>query len=52
MKNKKLKFYQIILREMNAMQTHKFYALLVFLAFCMTLYFLPQIGDFILLVKS
>ena len=52
MKPKKLKFYQIILQEISTMQTQKFYAILAFLAFCITVYFLPQIGDFILLVKS
>lgn len=52
MKSKKLKFYQRIIQEINAMQTHKFYALLLFLVFCITLIFLPSIGEFIVMVSK
>lgn len=47
MKSKKVKLLRRVILEINQMQNHKFYALLVFLMFCVVIFQLEKIADFI-----
>lgn len=52
MKKKKVKLLTRIIKQMNKLQNHKFYAILVFLGLCWVIYQSDKLVSIIMAIKT